>query len=759
MERVFTFLFKYRPLLFQEGDLVLSAPWPVLTALAVGGVVAAAGVVTYARASGKASRAERGVMAGLRLGAMGVLLLCLLQPALLLTSVVPQRNFVGILVDDSRSMGLADASGRTRADWIRESLGPEGSELLDALSERFALRFFRFSGETSRVTSVDELTFEGTRTDLGAALEHAREELSAVPLSGLVVFTDGGDNAGTPLARTLVPLQAASVPVYAVGLGDDAVTPDVQIDRVEGPRSVLRGTSLVVDAVVTGRGMSGRTVPLVVEDQSRILATQDVTLPGGGEPAVVRVRFELAEPGLRRIRFRVPPQEGERVDRNNERTLLVDVRGGREKILYFEGEPRWELKFLRRAVADDDNLQLVVLARTAENKFMRMEVDDSLELASGFPRTRDELFRYRALVLGSVEASFFTHDQLAMIADFVSQRGGGLLVLGGRSALAEGGYAGTPVEDALPVLLEEPADPATAFVEVHVQPTPAGLHHVATQILPGAADPRERWDSLPTLTTVNRIERVKPGATVLLDGVTGDGTRRVALAHHRFGRGKALVLPVQDSWIWQMHADIALDDLTHETFWRQLLRWLVDGVPEHVGATVASERVEAGEAVEILVEVSDSAYLEVNDALVSASVAAPDGSVTVVPLDWTVERDGEYRGTFRPHVEGPHQVSVEAARGDAAVGTDAVHVEVGPSDAEYFDAGLRRPLLERLARETGGRFYTPASVADLPEDLTFTGGGVTLVEERDLWDMPFLFLLLVGLVGSEWVFRRRRGLV
>ena len=168
------------------------------------------------------------------------------------------------------------------------------------------------------------------------------------------------------------------------------------------------------------------------------------------------------------------------------------------------------------------------------------------------------------------------------------------------------------------------------------------------------------------------------------------------------------------------------------------------------------ERFEPGEAVRVVVEVKDSAYLEVNDAAVTATVTAPDETV---PLDWTVERDGEYAGTFRAGMEGPYEVLAEATRGEASLGTKAVHVEVGASDVEFFDAGLHRPALERLAEDTGGRFYTPETVETLPEDLRYAGAGVTLTEERELWDMPILFLLLVIFVGSEWAFRRKRGLV
>lgn len=212
--------------------------------------------------------------------------------------------------------------------------------------------------------------------------------------------------------------------------------------------------------------------------------------------------------------------------------------------------------------------------------------------------------------------------------------------------------------------------------------------------------------------------------------------------------------------MWQMHADISLEDQTHETFWKQLLRWLVDGVPDYVSGRVESESVEAGEPVRIVAEVNDSAFVEVNDAEVRATVTAPDGSIQTVPLEWTVERDGEYAGTFTASSDGDHEIRIEADRGESMeLGVDEIFLRAGPSDEEYFDAGLRAPVLQRLAEETGGQYYTPDEVGTLPEDLRVTGAGVTLTEERDLWDMPILFLLLVILVGGEWLFRRRRGMV
>ena len=763
METIFEFLFKYRLLLFQEGDFAFASPWPAL--LILGGVAAVAlpALFTYGAARGDTRRLDRAVMASIRLGLVAILVFILFQPTLILTSVVPQRNFVGILIDDSQSMRITDENGVPRSDFVESNFGSEGSELLTALSEKFTLRFFRFSRDASRLNDMADLSYSGTATDLGNAMVRAQEELAGVPISGLVVITDGADNSGKALAASLLPLQAANIPVYTIGLGEEELSPDVQLSRVEMPRTVLVGTSLVVDVIVSHRGYSGRTVQLMVEDAGQLLASEDVTFERDGEPVVVRLRIEAGDPGPRLLRFRVSVQDGERVTENNARDVLVDVVNKTEKILYFEGEPRWEVKFLRRAVSEDENLQVVLLQRTAESKFLRLDVDDAEELAGGFPRTREELFRYRALILGSVEASFFTHNQLDMISDFVSQRGGGLLFLGGRNAFAEGSYQGTRLAEVLPVFLDDELSTGAGpyFDELYITPTRAGLTHPTTQLGADNSEAvRERWESLPPVTTLNPITRLKPGATGLLTGGTEeDRTRQIVLAYHRYGRGKVAVLPIQDSWIWQMHADIDLEDQTHETFWRQLLRWLTDGVPNQVEAQGEREVVEPGQPVNLAVEVGDSAYAAVNDANVVALVRYPSGDSITVPLDWDVEQDGHYEGAFPTAAPGLYEVSVHAMRGVDTIGTALTYVNVAPSTDEYFDASMRGTTLRRVADLTGGRFYTPETVANLPEDISLTGAGVTLTEERDLWDMPVLLILVLGLMAGEWGYRRKRGLI
>jgi uncharacterized membrane protein len=760
---VFEFLFKYRPVVFERGELAFTAGWTTYVVVALGLLLAVPALAGTARLRAGATRRDRAVLVTLRALALVVLAACLFRPALLLSAAAPQRNVLAVLVDDSRSMRIADVDGRPRADAVRRLLDPSGP-LLRQLGDRFTVRTFAFSQETARATDVSALAFDGARSRVEAAVRAVRQQLAGVPLAGIVLVTDGADNAQAAPEGALVGA-AGDVPVFTVGVGGERFAKDVEVARIDVPAHALRGGTVAADVTITQSGMAGERAQLVVEDDGRIVASESITLPGDDEVRPIRVPIPASDAGVRRLSVRVVPQAGELLAENNAREALVSVRDRRERVLYVEGEPRFEFKFLRRAVAGDEQLQVVGLQRTADDKFLRLGVDDSTQLRAGFPATREELFGYRAVILGSIEASYFTAAQLRLLADFVSERGGGLLMLGGRQSFREGGWAGTPVGEVLPVLLDEgpPAGensdgPPPFLAEVHAAPTPAGLGHAVTQVAATPAASVERWKTLPALTTVNRIRGLKPGAIALLAAGRGDDATPV-LAYQRYGRGVAMALPVQDSWLWQMHADIAVDDQTHERFWRQLLRWLVSDVPDRETVATSAERLGAGEPVTLRADVRDSAYRGLRGATVVAHVTSPTGTVRDVPLTATGERDGDYRALFLPAEDGEHLVRVTAdARGEQTSAT-AAFVRSSDGAEEYFDAGLRAPFLRRLAEGTGGRYYTPATASALPRDVVYTRSGNTVVERKELWDMPVVLLVLVALLGAEWAYRRARGLV
>src|SRR5882672_11667242 len=274
MDAVFRFFFKYPLLVFEQGDFVLAVSRPGAIALFVAAAAAAGVLITYRSIAHDGPPRDKAVLIALRLSLVAALLFSLLRPMLILKAAVPQQNFLGVLVDDSRSMLIADRDGQPRSQFVqRELTGPQ-APLLNELKKRFVLRFFKFSSSAGRVASAAEAHYDGTSTKLGDALERARDELSGLPLAGLVMVTDGADTSDTSIDDPLASLKARSIPVFTVGLGQERFAKDIQVTRVETPRVVLKGSSLVVDVVVTQTGYSGKTVPLNVEDGGRIVATE-----------------------------------------------------------------------------------------------------------------------------------------------------------------------------------------------------------------------------------------------------------------------------------------------------------------------------------------------------------------------------------------------------------------------------------------------------------------------------------------------------
>ena len=770
MESVFSFLFKYRPEVFAKGDLVFGAPSSVMFLLGLGMLIGGPAVLTYAGVRGKSSRRDRWILGGLRVASLVVLMVCLFRPMLLLSAAVPQRNFVAILLDDSRSMRIADQHGTPRSDYERKTFAPE-SALFKALSSRFQVRLFRMGGATQRLEGVRDLTFDGPQTHIGDGIDRVRQELESVPLSGIVLVTDGADNSQQPIGDQLLATRARSIPVFPIGVGADRFDHDIEIRRVEAPRSVMRGSAIAADVLIRQRGFANRRLPLIVEDDGKIVAQDTIALPADGDIAPVHVSVLLEKAGARALTFRIPLQTSEQVSDNNAQVALVDVRGRRERILYIEGEPRYESRFVRAAVASDTNLQLVTLLRTAEDKFLRLDVDSGGQLVNGFPKSRGELFQYRAIVLGSIEASFFTPDQMKMLAEFVSVRGGGLLFLGGRRSFAEGGYAGTPLSDVMPVSIEGPPvpDSMTFFADLKATVTPAGRSSAVTQVAPTARKSDDRWVALPTVSTVNYIRRVKPGATTILQGVTPTGgrsgwpTQRIPdysqpiLAAQRYGRGFAIALAIQDSYVWQMDPNGPDNDLTYQTFWRQLLRWLTANVPCRPELSLTTDQVIPNQPVTIRAFVTDTLFAPRNDAKVSMHVSGPDGARDL-PMEWIVDREGEYKASFTPALSGSYVARVEATTADGQMLRDSVVARAGDLNAEYVDAEMRPQLLKRIADETGGKFYRPGQTSTLVDDVAMSKNGVTVVNQMDLWDMPAIFLLLIALLTAEWSYRKARGL-
>ena len=758
MDALVEFLFKYRPAVFEAGHLVFGTSWLQRFAILAVGVLVILAAITYTRVRVQGSASDRYVLIGVRTLALLLLVFVLLRPVL-----IASRDVVGVLIDDSRSMQLHDMPrGSSRADVVRSLLGGPDSSLYKALTKRkLVVRLFSLGSSGSHITRVGDLSFDGSHTRFAPGLEGMRQELSGVPLAGLVLVSDGADNVPDSLNETLSALAARHIPVYTVGVGQSQFAKDIEISRIDAPRTVVKGGVVQMDVDITQRGYSGDTVQLSVLDSGRVVSSEPATLPPDGAATTVRVRVPVNTSGPHLFTVRIAPRPGELIQENNSQTVLVVVQDRRDKILYVEGEPRFELKFVSRAVSDDPNLQLITMVRVGLDRIIRLNVDDGSELGDGFPTTREDLFSYRGIVLGSVEASYFTLDQLRMISDFVSERGGGLLMLGGRSSFAEGGYAGTPVANALPVELPAGLQGKPSFHEVKVNLTPAGSIVSETQLAGSESESAKKWKTMPVVTSVNTIGSVKPGATTLLDGFAPVGGKHsIVLATQRYGRGKAAAFPIQDSWLWQMRNDTPVEDVTYQTFWRQTLRWLVSDVPDRVMVSTASDRAWVNEPLQVSAYVSDSAYRRVDNADVSAAITLPSGSVLQQRLEPLATRDGAmYHLNYTPTERGVYRIQVTSRRpSDSVVTSQPKFIDVGTPSTEFTGAGLNTPLLERMARETGGRYYTAATASGIADDIAPPAGGGTSVERLELWDMPIVLLLLLSLLAGEWGYRRTRGL-
>jgi hypothetical protein len=220
----------------------------------------------------------------------------------------------------------------------------------------------------------------------------------------------------------------------------------------------------------------------------------------------------------------------------------------------------------------------------------------------------------------------------------------------------------------------------------------------------------------------------------------------------------SVAFPVQDSWNWQMDPESPVEDQTYSRFWRQTLRWLTSDVPNRVVVSLPTDQANPKSPIALRASVADSIFVPRNDAKVVAHLTSDAGDVRDLPLDWAIDRDGEYRGTFTPDRPGTYTVRIDATLPNGASFGDTAYLRVADLNTEYYDSEMRAPLLQRMAKETGGKFYTPATASTLAADVALSKHGVTVVNQMDLWDMPAVLLLLVSLLASEWWYRKARGL-
>jgi uncharacterized membrane protein len=769
----------------------------------------------------------------LKLAAVSALALCLLEPLWLRHRALPGANWFALVADNSQSLQIKDSGqSESRGQLLRRLLDGDGSRWENALAETFQVRRYLFDSRLQSTRDFSELDFSGGASALGNALQTLSERWRGQPVAGVLLFTDGnatdlggdlpalegcppiypvvlGENSG------LQDVAVEKVSVSQTAFEDAPVTVQAEVSAqgFEGSSVTARLSEIAVGSLDHGTNRPG-AAGLRVAEASNLVATASRRVTGGDAPLNFRFQLQPAGPGLHFYQLEVraadelanpalPSREATLV--NNRRWLVVDRGQEPIRVLYVGGRPNWEFKFLNRAIEDDPQVRMVSLIRVArrEPKFVfrgragessnplfrgfghedeetarydqpviiRLNTKDEFELRGGFPRTAEELYRYQAVLAGDVEAEFFTHDQMALLQRFVSERGGGFLMLGGAESFREGDYAGTPIASMLPVYLDRPANvklPSRWKFSL----TREGWLQPWTRLRATETEERSRLDSMPPFEVLNPVRDVKPGASVLATVSDPAGQTCPALVVQRFGLGRTAALMVGDLYRWGLRDATAQKDLARS--WRQLVRWLVSDVPQRISITAEPAAGGHPAEVRLVVRARNEVFQPLDNATVRLTIhpvrlASTGPGKESVPnfqtndLEIAAEASGAepgvYEATYLARAAGAYSVDATVMSPDGKLaGRAAAGWTSDPAAAEFRSLKPNRALLETLARRTGGEVVAARDLNAFVHRLPDRHAPVTEPWNDPLWHRPGVYLFVLCCLLAEWGIRRWKGL-
>ena len=775
---------------------------PVLGFLAVTAVVLG---WSYRAAAG---HPLRWVCLALKLLGCAALALCLLEPLWLGQRARPGANLFAVVADNSQGLQIHDrGEARSRGDFLRDLLDPAQPGWQSALADTFQLRRYVFDARVQATADFHELAFDGRSTALGAALHTLAERFQGRPLAGILLLTDGN---ATDLPGGVLPDLRGLPPVYPVVIGRAEPVRDIAVQQVRVSQSSFEDAPVAVQADVTAAGYRGLPVAARLVDRTgKILWEQTAEARADGETVAFRFQLKPEQPGLAFYQVRVgargeiaaagapPAKTDEATLANNTRVFAVDRGQGPFRILYVSGRPNWEFKFLNRAVQSDEQVQLVGLIRVAkrEPKFdfrgrmgetsnplfrgfgsqapeevqrydqpvlVRLNTRDELELRAGFPRTPEELYGYHAVIVGDLEAEFFAPDQALLLQKFVSERGGGFLMLGGMESFQEGKYQRTPIGDMLPVYLDREEPAAVPTGPVHFQLAREGWLQPWARLRDNEADERARLDTMPPFEIVNRVRALKPGASVIATLRDNRGGELPALAVQRFGRGRSAALMVGDVWRWGLHDAAAHADM--DKAWRQLMRWLVSDVPNRVDCTAEPVPADPNGAMLVQVRVRDEKFQPMDDATVKIDVEpvvfeGAAGAPIRLEAEAALSEPGLYQATYVPRQTGGYKATAQVTNN---AGADLGHAEAGWSTdlaaEEFRSLTPNVTLLAELARKTGGEIVPAADLEKFARRLPQRQAPVMEAWTQPAWHTPAIFGFALVCLLAEWGLRRQKGM-
>ncbi|MCS6860169.1 MAG: glutamine amidotransferase [Abditibacteriales bacterium] len=712
----------------------------------------------------------------LRLISLGLLLLLIAQPAVLLSITERERPSLVVLVDTSQSMNTRDGNSLTRLEAVKRALQ---SDALEQLRKSADVTLYQFAQTISPISQLSNFPVSSSnrRTFIGSALRHIVQEKSRrhTHPAAVVLFSDGQDNGDEDVLAAAKELNA---PIYAVGVGSPRAQPDLAVRSVAALTAVFPGTLISVESSVGGNvGNGRRAVPVSLQEVGngrRAVASKTVHLANQQNQTVT---FELLPKGagIHRYTVRVPPLPNEFITENNGANFQVNVVGRKLKVLYIEGYPRWEYKFLKRVLEEDKDIAFLALVGKPDGTFYAQGPLVPADHPADFVFNKKQLFGFDVIIFGDIAARQFTPAHLDIVRDFVEKRGGGFLMLGGFRSFGAGGYGGTPIEEILPVDVAQASRGPTADrmsalqvdKEFRWRLTPLAQTFPPLMLDENPQRNQQIWANLPPLSGGNIVGRVKANAKVyaeyppdVMPRHGGDGAAsRAILALHDYGRGKTAALTVDSTWRWYFEALKKGEDKGYFTrFWRQLLRQLANpDADRKVTLTLDRKRCEIGDVVTLTAYVKDENFDPARAANVSAFLRLPSGKREPLALHPDPQNVGTYVATYRPTQQGNYHITVSASVGGQKQ-SDETDFTVTSSFIELQDVALNEPLLQQLAAVTGGKYDRLSNYERLLDDLKLQGRTVSYRQAWHLSASPLPYAVLVLVLCGEWMLRRRNGL-
>lgn len=772
--------------------------WPAVIAAVLAFLFVA---TSYFRTS--APRGLRLACATLKLLGLAALLACLLEPMWSAQRAKPGANVLAIVADNSLSMNLRGrGESETRAETLLRYVAGEKNLWRPQLARNFEVRNYLADSRLQATEDFRELAFEGRSTALGGALKSLAERHQGQPLAGIVLLTDGvaADLEGAELA--------GFPPIYPVLFGVEQPPRDLAVASCSVTQTAFEDAPVTVLAEVMATGYAGEEVVARLDEvttaradaeaPARPVAEQTLTVPRESGKLVFRFQVRPEKAGVLFYRLRVaakserdatPDRSTEATLVNNETVVTVDRGSEKLRVLYVSGRPNWEYKFLQRAISGDLQTELVGLIRIARREpkfeflgragessnplfrgfgnqskedverydqpvFVRLNTQDEFELRDGFPKTEEGLFRFRAVILDDVEAEFFTAAQVSLLQRFVSERGGGLLMLGGAESFVDGKYARTAIGDMLPVYLDRvPVLPPETRLRLKL--TREGWLQPWARLRTNEGDENRRLGDSPQIEILNRTSPPKPAATVIATATDGR-TEYPALVTQRFGRGRSAALLVGDLWHTGLGDEALARDLGRA--WRQLIRWLVVDVPDAI--ELRTEVASGGESVRLQVRVRDPKFQPLDNAGVMLKVQPIGrGEPVTLTAESSAEEPGLYEATYLPRENGGYRVEANVtAESGATLGQAATGWTTDLAAAEFQSLSPNRALMETLARQTGGEVLTPDRLESFVRELPSKRAPITETWTQPLWHTPWMFLFAITCLVGEWGLRRWKGL-